>query len=294
MPFWSSQRIKAEQRWTDTRILPEPNPFTTERIRNGPNPLPLISRDNYREKNVMHGAYELTLDNNVLVTPDGPEYDMRPARKQAIKIPPGQFALLFTEEVVNIPANVIAFISLKGSIKFKGLINISGFQVNPGFSGHLKFSVYNASGDDVHLNFGEPCFQIWFAELDAKTEVPYDDETGHYQGQSRFSPEDRDRMAEERHSPENLHRRLAAAEKKVSMIGAVGIVVVVPMIIGFVITIFDHWFKETPDKLSTGELILWTAPIVGLVILGLNSILNGSFTKFVSKCEREMKDRDSS
>jgi deoxycytidine triphosphate deaminase len=292
MAFWSSQRIKAEQFWTATQSLPQTNPFTAERRTRGPNPLLLISGD-YKEEQVKHGAYELKLDTNVLITPDGSECGVPTSSTQAIKIPPGQFALLFTKETVNVPSNVIAFISLKGNIKFKGLINISGFQVNPGFSGHLKFSVYNASGDDIHLNFDEPCFQIWFAELDAETEDPYGAETGgHYQNQKKFTPDDRDRMAEERHSPENLHNRLIQTEKKIGMITAVGIVVVFPAAIGFATQIFDRWFKGTPDKNSTGEIIIWTAVIVGLCVLGLNSLLNGSWKKFVEKCERDTKYRE--
>lgn len=283
MAFWSTQRIRAEQNWTDSRRLPENNPFTQERRERGPNPLPLISPpSNFKEDNILHGAYELTLDKNVLITPDGSEsgVPLPFPSKQAIKIPPGQFALLFTKEQVNIPQNVIAFISLKGNIKFKGLINISGFQVNPGFSGHLKFSVYNASGDDIHLNFNEPCFQIWFADLDAATEVPYNRETGHYQKQSKFTPDDRDRMAKERHSPEQLHRRLEEAEKKIGMLIAVGTVVAIPVIIGFVIAIFDHWFKDHTDNVTNGELIIHITLIVGAGILLLNLLFSGMLKYF--------------
>lgn len=293
MAFWSSQRIQIEQQWAIERDLPHQHCLTSERIRRGPKPDPLISKDDFKKSNVMHGAYELTLDESALITPDGSDNLQFPfSTNRAIRIPPGQFALLFSKETVNIPADVIAFISLKGNIKFKGLINISGFQVNPGFSGRLKFSVYNASGDDVHLNVGEPCFQIWFADLDDSTMDPYNKETGHYQNQCRFTPDDFDRMSEARHSPESLNKRLTEIERTVSMMFAVGTVVVFPIVIGFVIAIFDRWFKETPDKVSTGELILWIAPIVGFIVLVLNSILNGSLRKFVTKSERAMRDKD--
>ena len=63
-----------------------------------------------------------------------------------ITIPPGQFALLLTEETVKVPDQAIAFISMKAKWKFRGLVNVSGFHVDPGFEGRLKFSVYNAGG----------------------------------------------------------------------------------------------------------------------------------------------------
>jgi dCTP deaminase len=165
---------------------------------------------------------------------------------------------------VNIPADVIAFISLKGRVKFKGLINISGFQVDPGFPGHLKFSVYNASAEDVHLNYGDPCFLIWFADLDKKTEDSYE---GDHKNQKAFTPEDRDRMSEPRHSPEGLHNRLEKIEDRVSAINAVGLVVLIPLLTGLVIAIFDHWFAEKTDRISDGGLIICTALVVGMVFL---------------------------
>ncbi len=82
-----------------------------------------------------------------------------------ITINPGQFALLLTEEKLNIPVNKIAFISIKAGIKLRGLINVSGFHVDPGFKGNLVFSVYNAGIMPISFEKGEPYFLIWFAEL---------------------------------------------------------------------------------------------------------------------------------
>jgi dCTP deaminase len=115
---------------------------------------------------VKSGAYELSLGNEVFRT------DSKDKRKEILKnnkeqvtINPGQFALLLTEEVLNIPTNIIAFISIKAKIKLRGLINVSGFHVDPGFKGKLVFSVYNAGTSPISLEKGEPYFLIWFSEL---------------------------------------------------------------------------------------------------------------------------------
>ncbi|WP_048765343.1 MULTISPECIES: dCTP deaminase domain-containing protein [unclassified Acinetobacter] len=81
-------------------------------------------------------------------------------------IPKGQFALLITEEIVQVPIEAIAFISFKAKYKYKGLINVSGFHVDPGWSGRLTFSVYNAGPSDVVLEKGNPFALIWYADLD--------------------------------------------------------------------------------------------------------------------------------
>ena len=57
---------------------------------------------------------------------------------------PGQFAFLLTDEIVEVPDSAMALISIKAKIKWRGLINVSGFHVDPGFKGRLIFSVYNA------------------------------------------------------------------------------------------------------------------------------------------------------
>lgn len=84
-------------------------------------------------------------------------------------MPPGQFAFLLTEEVVHVPLDAIAFISIRATIKFRGLVNVSGFHVDPGYGGRLVFSVFNAGPAPVHLERGEACFLIWFASLDGET-----------------------------------------------------------------------------------------------------------------------------
>lgn len=88
---------------------------------------------------------------------------------QAFAIPPGQFAYLHTEEIVKIPADAIAFISIRARVKWKGLVNVSGFHVDPGFQGRLTFAVFNAGPSPIHLRRGERCLLIWYADLDRKS-----------------------------------------------------------------------------------------------------------------------------
>ncbi|MGA2175576.1 MAG: hypothetical protein ABSH38_11405 [Verrucomicrobiota bacterium] len=242
--FWSTQTIKHKLDETKHKNLPLIWPYDKNRVN--------------------RGAYELSLSRKILITPDESTTGLRSVTEEALRIPPGQFALLFSEECVNIPPNVIAFISLKGGVKFKGLINISGFQVDPGFPGHIKFSVYNASGEDVHLNFLEPCFLIWFATLDAEDE---DHKGGTHRDQSGFTTEDRDRMSKPRHSPETLHARLKSIEESVDRMKIIGVVVIFPLIIGLVAAMFDHWFGEKADRIGVGALIIFTALFVGIAVL---------------------------
>jgi dCTP deaminase len=104
-----------------------------------------------------------------------------------ITIPPGQFALLLTEETITVPANAIALISMKARFKLRGLINVSGFHVDPGFKGRLKFAVYNTGGTAIDLKPGQELFLIWYCDLDQTTKALY---TGTHQGQDGITAED--------------------------------------------------------------------------------------------------------
>jgi dCTP deaminase len=82
----------------------------------------------------------------------------------------GDFALLITKEKLMMPLDVMAFISIKFSYKQKGLINISGFHVDPGYEGKIIFSVYNAGPNDIILRRDDCVFMIFFQGLGEKIE----------------------------------------------------------------------------------------------------------------------------
>ncbi|HMK16852.1 MAG TPA: hypothetical protein VK492_01525 [Chitinophagaceae bacterium] len=123
------------------------------------------------------GAYELSLGDEVFRTDSkDKKKEFLTRDKEQVTINPGQFALLLTQETVDIPIDKIAFISIKAGIKLKGLVNVSGFHVDPGFKGKLVFSVYNAGSGPISLLRGEASFLIWFAEmvLSEKETTSYD------------------------------------------------------------------------------------------------------------------------
>ena len=112
MPFWSSETL-AQRAQAETLI----EPFQQDRVKSA--------------------AYELGLAEQFFRTSDQPAMRRSLKKGEQLVIPPGQFALLITVERVRIPPDAIGFISIKAGIKFKGLVIISGFHVDPGFSGRL-------------------------------------------------------------------------------------------------------------------------------------------------------------
>ena len=87
-----------------------------------------------------------------------------------IVIPPGQFAFLTTREFVSLPHDLLGFINMKSGLKYSGLVNVSGFHVDPGYKGKLVFAVYNAGPQTVTVRCDQDAFLIWFARLEGATE----------------------------------------------------------------------------------------------------------------------------
>jgi len=135
-------------------------------------------------KNIDCASYTLHLGRQVFITQEGGKFrrllnrgyvpglkNLEP--NSVVNIPPGQFAFLLTEEKVRMPADALGFISIKARHKYKGLVNVSGFHVDPGWNGYLMFSVFNAGPSDIILKRGEKLFLLWFAALDQVSQQDY-------------------------------------------------------------------------------------------------------------------------
>ncbi|MEQ1790614.1 MAG: hypothetical protein ABL857_09250, partial [Rickettsiales bacterium] len=155
MTFWSGEKLKEE--------LPN-----------------LI--EPYNDKAIDCASYQLSLGDEAFVTKDLSSQpstepliqDLSQSPRSKVNIGPGQFAFLLTQESVKVPENSIALISIRAKMKFKGLINVSGFHVDPGWSGKLIFGVYNAGPQSIILDKGHPLFLIVYASLDRHSKKFYD------------------------------------------------------------------------------------------------------------------------
>jgi deoxycytidine triphosphate deaminase len=129
-------------------------------------------------------AYELKVGSEAFVTRDKSDQlqeisqgrtpgHLVPGLNESICIPSGQFAFLITAEKVRIPNDAIGFISMKASKKWQGLVNVSGFHVDPGWNDHLIFGVFNAGPQTLIIKPGEPFFLLFYADLDNVAEEKF-------------------------------------------------------------------------------------------------------------------------
>jgi dCTP deaminase len=183
------------------------------------------------EADIEQGCCELSLGREAFVTSSMHRLKTRLHKGQQIEIPPGQFAALLTKEKVSIPDNTLAFISMKASIKFRGLVNVSGFHVDPGFRGNLVFAVYNAGAESVVISYGQRLFPIWFADLEGPNDERADDPKPY-----RKKPQDMIRddivmnMLGEVASPAELKRDLDALRRSFSQMRGVAAAIITALL----------------------------------------------------------------
>gem|GEM_PF-5897678 len=199
------------------------------------------------------GGYELRMGREAFTTALGKRVVLTESEVD-VEIPPGQFALLLTKERVRIPKDSIGFISVKFSLKAKGMINVSGFHVDPGYDGWLTFSVFNAGPNAITVSRDEPCFLLWLAHWDEPLEDShlYPSGTVGARGSTeRLSDGMVDNLKGEFSSPASLKQEIEAYKKMQSKIlwwgGTIGTIVVfvVGVIVGAVITnVVDRSFTK--------------------------------------------------
>jgi dCTP deaminase len=129
--------------------------------------------NHFDEKNLKEACYDLRIGDEVFLSEKRVPKRLSD-RDPYVILPPGQFALIKTFEKVRIPRDIVAFISIRSKLKFQGLINISGFHVDPTYEGHLIFSVQNVGPNDIRLEFRQPAFMIMWSQLS----MPYKEEEG--------------------------------------------------------------------------------------------------------------------
>jgi deoxycytidine triphosphate deaminase len=110
----------------------------------------------------------------------GASYDMR-VGKQYIKhgrletldgpnltilLEPGEFALLRSHEVLNVPLDLVGHNGLMSPWAKRGLVSLFSPQIDPGFQGFLIVPVFNGGDSPISICDGERIFTIEFARLE--------------------------------------------------------------------------------------------------------------------------------
>ena len=124
-----------------------------------------LFEDFFCAKCVQQSSYDLRLGEEYYIV--GKKAPQKLSDKDPyLSLSPGQFAILTCYEKLHMPDDIIGFITLRNQFKMQGVVNVSGFHVDPSFKGRLVFAVQNVGPNDVRLRYKDRTFTIFFAEVD--------------------------------------------------------------------------------------------------------------------------------
>lgn len=179
------------------------------------------------DANLLNGmAYDLRVGHQAYLSSKKLPERLDVSESGMLRIEPGDFATLVTHEYIYVPPNLMAFISVRMMYKRKGLVNISGFHVDPNFRGRIFFTVYNAGPREVVLQYKQPAFMIIFEEIDRA----FPKKGTEYDGQTELRPEFVAELGGTSVSPRNLDDRLRRLEDRIND-------VVLPVAVGLIISL---------------------------------------------------------
>lgn len=84
------------------------------------------------------------------------------AKNEGFMLAPGEFALATTQEYIDLPTNIAAFVQGRSSIGRIGLTTQNAGFVDPGFHGHITLELVNESPCSIILTPGYPVAQLVF------------------------------------------------------------------------------------------------------------------------------------
>ncbi len=214
----------------------------------------------FDERAIDCAAYTLRLGGEIYVSPS----ELKDRKRATIRqlqpgedttIPPGQFAFLISAETVKVPHDALALISIKARIKWRGLVNVSGFHVDPGYDGKLIFAVYNAGPSTIHLRSGDECFLIWYLSLDQLSES-----IRHEPGHTHIGSDLVGQISGEWKSFDMIASRMQKIEKAQAAINVTQ-KVLVALVIGLVVGFALYFVKPERDGRVPGASSLPTSTL---------------------------------
>jgi len=144
-----------------------------------------LSIEPFIEKQVQPASYDLLVGEEAVITSSSGVIDVK--KSGFIKLKPGDFAILISNEIVRLGPNYAARFGLRSSYARKGLIATTGPQIDPGFHGRLIVGITNLTPHEVSIAHLDKFLTIEFHKLEKAALHPYD---GKYQKRMNLTSEE--------------------------------------------------------------------------------------------------------
>lgn len=149
---------------------------------------------NFAESSLQPASYDMRVGPKLLLSSNETEIDL--SARGSATLAPGVFALVTTQESVQLPDDMAGHIGVKSYYTRKGLVMLTGLQIDPGFEGVLVVGLYNASPRSLTLEYSAPFCTVEFHRLARPVQTPFRPGEEQKQGQIPRADKDYLRMLE--------------------------------------------------------------------------------------------------
>jgi deoxycytidine triphosphate deaminase/addiction module HigA family antidote len=124
----------------------------------------VIAIEPFIETNVQPASIDLTLDDFIRTT-HGDDIDI--TENQSFEVKAGETVMVRTREWVGFPVNYVGRVGGMTKLAKFGIMVSHGFQIDPGYEGHLQFCIFNAGAQTFVLRAGDPIISLEIMPLNA-------------------------------------------------------------------------------------------------------------------------------
>jgi deoxycytidine triphosphate deaminase len=126
-------------------------------------------------------SYDLRVGKRLLISGQDRESDL--SELGSVAIMPGDFAVIISNEYIEIPQDMVINIGPKTYLTKKGIVLQAGMQIDPGFKGYLILGLYNSSPRKYVIEYlGDIC-SIQFFKLQQKAKRVFIDRSDYIRGE---------------------------------------------------------------------------------------------------------------
>lgn len=144
-----------------------------------------ITIDPFDERFLSPASYDLRVGTEAFSSTHRERINLR--EKGLIILEPGDFIIVITLESLRLSLKHAGRIGIRSHFTRRGIIPLTGPQVDPGFEGALHIGLYNVSPNDIVLPFQEPIYTLELHELHEPAEKGY---AGPFQRQRGISAQE--------------------------------------------------------------------------------------------------------
>jgi deoxycytidine triphosphate deaminase len=119
----------------------------------------------FENEKLKGASYDLSLGEEALLSNRDQKVLLGAGSATNLTLDAGDFALVLTKELVKLPLNMAGSIGMRSTLARQGLILLHGMQIDPGFEGHLRFGLYNASPRRITLDYADDICMVEFHKL---------------------------------------------------------------------------------------------------------------------------------